>query len=96
VKLTYKKRKDKKIRNSYRGINKFKRSCRQRTNLEKNEKGDQLAGLHSMLNRRKMIIFRLLNVKAINFMQMKTKRVESLVHSPHVLQSEMGIDNLER
>jgi hypothetical protein len=64
--------------------------------LEKNEKGDLLAGLHGMLNRRKMIFFRLLNVKAINFMQMKTKTVEPLVHSPHVLQAEMGKDNLER
>jgi len=64
--------------------------------LEKKEKGDLLAGLHSILNRSKMIFFRLLNVKAINFMQIKTKRVEPLVHNPHVIQSEMGIDNLER
>jgi hypothetical protein len=36
---------DKKIRNSNKGINKFKRSCQERTNLEKNEKGDLLTGL---------------------------------------------------
>ena len=39
---------NKKIRNSYRGINKFQRSCQQRTNLEKNEKGNLLAGLMKM------------------------------------------------
>jgi hypothetical protein len=44
-------RKSKKIRNSYRGINKFKKRCQKRTNSEKNEKGDLLAGLQSMLNR---------------------------------------------
>ena len=64
--------------------------------MEKNENGDLLAGLHSMLNRRKIISFRLLNVKAINFMQMKTKRSEPLVHNPHVLQAEIGTDNFER
>ena len=64
--------------------------------MEKNEKSDLLAAVHCVLNRRKMILFRLLNVKAINFIQMETKIVEPLVHNPQALQSEMGIKKLER
>jgi hypothetical protein len=42
-KTDLKERKNKKVRKSDKGINKFKRSCQQRTNLETNKKGDLLA-----------------------------------------------------
>ena len=43
--------KKKSTRNSYKGINEFKKGYRPRTNLAKDEKGDVLAHSHSTLNR---------------------------------------------
>ena len=37
-----------------------------------------------------MIFFRLLNVNAINFTQIKAESVEPLAYEPRVLQAEMG------
>jgi hypothetical protein len=45
------KRKNKNIRDLYRGINEFNRGYQQRNNLVKDENDDLLAGSHNILNR---------------------------------------------
>jgi len=45
------KSKMKNIRDLYRGINDFKKGCRPRTNIAKDEKGDWVTGSQSILAR---------------------------------------------
>jgi hypothetical protein len=44
-------RKNKNIRELYRGINEFKRSCQSGSNLVKDENGDLLADSNNILNK---------------------------------------------
>jgi hypothetical protein len=44
-------RKNKNIRDPYRGINKFKKAYQPRNNLVKDENGDLLVSSHNILNR---------------------------------------------
>jgi hypothetical protein len=53
--------KNKYIRDLYRGINKFKRGCRPRNNLVKDENGDLLADSQNVLCRWKNYFSQLLN-----------------------------------
>jgi wyosine [tRNA(Phe)-imidazoG37] synthetase (radical SAM superfamily) len=58
--------KNKTIRDLRRCINEFKKSYQTRTNLVKNENGDQLAEFHSILSSWKNFFYQLLNVQGVN------------------------------
>jgi hypothetical protein len=57
---------NKNIRDLYKGINEFKRGYQPRSNLVKDENGDQLADSHSILNRWKNYFSPLLNVHRVS------------------------------
>jgi hypothetical protein len=59
-------RKNKDIRDLYRGINKFKRGYQLRSNLVKDENGDLLADSHHILNRWKNYFHQLLNLHSLS------------------------------
>jgi hypothetical protein len=56
----------KNIINMYRGINEFKKGYKPGSNLVKDQNGDLLADLHSILNRWKNYFSQLLNVHNVN------------------------------
>jgi hypothetical protein len=58
-------RKNKNIRDLYRGINAFKKSYQLRTNLVKDEKGDLLAHPHKIVNRWMNYFCQLLNAQRV-------------------------------
>jgi hypothetical protein len=55
-------RKNKNIRDLYKGVNEIKRSYQPRSDLVKNENGDLLADSHNILNKWKKYFSQLLNV----------------------------------
>jgi hypothetical protein len=91
------KSKNNKIRDLYRGINEFKKGYQPRTNLVKEEKGDQLADPHKILNRWKNYFCQLLNVHgAGGVRQTETHTAEPFVPQPRASEVEVAIGELKR
>jgi hypothetical protein len=89
--------KNKNIRESYRGINDFKKGYQPRTNIVKDEKGDLVADCHSILSRWRNYFPQLLNVHGDNDVkQTEIHTAEPLVPEPTAFEVEMAIEKLER
>jgi hypothetical protein len=59
-------RKNKNIRDLYRGINEFKRGYKSSSNLVKDENGDLFANAHNILNRWKNYVSQLLSMRRVS------------------------------
>jgi hypothetical protein len=89
--------KNKNIRDQYRGINGFKRGYQSRSNLAKDENGDQLADPHNILNRWKNCFSQLLSVHNVSEVrQIKVHTAEPLVPSPSRLDVEIAIAKFKK
>jgi hypothetical protein len=80
----------------YRGINDFKKGYQPRTNVVKDEKGDLVAGSHSILARWRNHFFQLLNVHGVKYVrQTEIHTAEPLVPEPSDSEVEMAIEKLK-
>jgi hypothetical protein len=87
--------KNKNIRDLYRGINEFKRSCQPRSNLVKYENCDLLADSKVIVNRWKSYFSQLLNVHSVSDVrQIEICTAEPLVPGPSCLEVEIAIPKL--
>jgi hypothetical protein len=81
----------------YRGINDFKGAYQPRTNVVKDEKGDLVAGSHSILARWRNHFYQLLNTHRVNDVpQTEVHKAEPLVPAPSAFEVEMAIEKLKR
>jgi hypothetical protein len=72
-------------------IKEIKKVYQPRTNLVKDEKGDQLADSHDILNRWRNHFCQLLNVRGVNdFRQMEMHIAEPIVPEPSFLEVATG------
>ena len=86
----------KNIRDLYRGINDFKKRYQPRTDIVKDEKGDEVADSCSILARWGNYFSRLLNVHGVNEIgQAETHTEEPLVPEPSVFDVELAIEKLK-
>jgi hypothetical protein len=80
------------IRYLYRGINKFKRGYKPRSNLVKDENGDLLADSHNSVNIWKNYFSQLLNVHRVSDVrQIEIHTAEPLVPDPSPFEVEIAI-----
>jgi hypothetical protein len=90
-------RKNKNIRELYRGINDFKKGYQPRTNVIKDEKGDLVVDSHNILARQRNHFSQLLNLRGLNhFRQTEVPTAEPLVPEPSAFEVEMAIEKLKR
>jgi hypothetical protein len=88
--------KNKNIRDLYRGINEFKKGYQPRINIIKDENGNLLADLRSVLNRWKNLFNQMLNVHAVHSIrQIDIYTAEPLVPEPGLVEVEVAIGNLK-
>jgi hypothetical protein len=78
----------KNIRDSYRGINAFKKGYQPRNKIVKDEKSDLFADSHSILARWKTHFSQLLNVQGIS----NVRKIEPQVPEPSVFEVKMAIE----
>jgi hypothetical protein len=79
--------KNKNVKDLFRGINELKRDYQPRNNLVEDDNCDLLADSHSILNRWRNYIFKLLNVNNVNDVrQIKVHMAEALVTGPSHLE----------
>jgi hypothetical protein len=89
-------RKDKNIRDLYRGISEFKKGYQPISNLVKKENGD-LADSHNILNRQNNYFPQLLNVHVVSDVRkMEIHTSELLVSEPCPLEVEITIEKLRK
>jgi hypothetical protein len=85
------------IRHLYRRINAFKMGYQSRGNIIKDESGDLLAELHSILNRLKKCFLQLLNVHNVSGVrQADVHTAEPLAPGPSRLEVEIAIAKLKK
>jgi len=88
--------KNKNIRDSYRGINDFKKGYQPRCNIVKEEKGDLVADSHSIVARWRNYFFQLFNVHGVKDVgQAEIHTAEPLGPEPSASEFEMAIDKLK-
>jgi hypothetical protein len=81
----------------YRGISDFKKGSQPRTNVAKGEKGDLIAGSHSILARWRNHFSQLMIVHGVNDVrQTEIHTTEPLVPEPSAFEVEMVIEKLKR
>ena len=81
----------------YRGISDFKEGYQPRSNIIKDEKGDLVSDIHSILARRKNHFSQLLNVQGGNdARQTEICTAEPIVPEPSAFQVEMANEKLKR
>jgi len=79
-----------------RGINGFKKCYKPRTNIVKDEKGDLVTDLHSILARWRNYSSQLLNVHGVNDVrQTEIHTAEPLVPEPSAFDVGMAIEKLK-
>jgi hypothetical protein len=84
----------KKIRKFYRGLNEFKKGYQPRINIIKNENGNLLADLQSVLNRWKNFFNQVLNVYGIHDVrQMDIYMAEPLVSEPSLVEWKLLLES---
>jgi hypothetical protein len=84
--------KSKNITDLYKAINELKKGYQPETNFVKDENGDLLADLHSILNRWKNYFCQLLNVHGIkDVRQTEIHASEPLVPEPSFFEAEIAI-----
>jgi hypothetical protein len=89
-------KKNKNIRDLYRGINESKKGYQYRINITKDENGNLLAGPQNVLNRWKTFFKQMLNVHGIhNVRQKDIHTAEPLVPEPSLVEVEIAIGKLE-
>jgi hypothetical protein len=89
--------KNRNIRDLYTSRNEFKTGYQSRTNLIKEEKDDQLADSHSVLNRWRNHFCQLLNVQGDNDVrQTAIHTAEPLVPEPSTSEVEMATEMLRQ
>jgi hypothetical protein len=89
--------KNKNIRDLYRGINAFERGYQPRSNLVKDEIGDLLADLHSIINRSKNYFSQLLNVNSVtDVRQIEVHTAEPLGPGSSRLEAEIAITKFKK
>jgi hypothetical protein len=82
----------KKISDSYRGINEFKKGYQPRINIIKDENGNLLADPHSVLNRWKNFFNQVLNIHGVhNVRQTDIHTAEPLVSEPSLIEVKIAI-----
>jgi hypothetical protein len=86
---------NKNFRDLHRRINEFKKGYRPRSNLVKDENGDQLSDSHNVLNRWKNYFSQLLNVHRVNDIR-QIEIPEPLVHDPIPFEFEIAASKLKR
>jgi len=89
-------KKNKNIRDLYRGMNWFKKRYQARTDIIKDEKGNLLTDSHSVLNRWKNFFNKALNVHGVHDVRhMDIYTAEPLVPEPSLVQVEISIGKLK-
>jgi hypothetical protein len=89
--------KNKNIRDLYRGITEFKKGYQPRTNLVKDERGDLLADLQTVLTRWKNYFCQLVNVQGVGgIRQTEVQTAEPFVPEPSATEVEVAIIKLKR
>jgi hypothetical protein len=88
--------KNRNFRDLYRGTNEFNKGYQPRSNLVKNENGDLLADIHSILNTWKNISHLLNANRVSNVGQIEIHTAEPLVPDPSPLEVEIAIAKLKR
>jgi hypothetical protein len=89
--------KNKNITDLCRGRNELKKGYQPETNFVKDENGDLLADLHSILRRWKNYFCQLLNVHGVNDVrQTEIHTAEPLVPEPRSFEAEIAIEELNR
>jgi hypothetical protein len=89
--------KNKNIRDLYRGINEFKKGYQSRINIFKDENGNLLADLQSVLNRWKNFFNQVLNVHGIHDVrQMDIHTCEPFVPKCSLVEVEIAAGKLKR
>jgi hypothetical protein len=83
------------FRDLYRGINEFKVGYHPRSNLVKDENGDQLADSHNILVRWKNHFSQLLNVRVSDVRQIEVHAAEPLVPVPSRFEVKIAIAKLK-
>jgi hypothetical protein len=80
----------------YRDINEFKKGYQPRINITKDENGNLLSNLQSVLNRWKHFCNQVLNVHgALNVRQKDIQMAEPLVQEPSLVEVEIAIGKLK-
>jgi hypothetical protein len=88
--------KNKNMRDLYRGINEFKKGYQPRINIIKDENGNLLADLQSVLNRWKNFFNQVLNIHGVHDVrQMDMHTAEPLVPEPSLVEVEIAIEKLK-
>jgi hypothetical protein len=89
-------KKNKNIRDLYRGINEFKKGYKPRINIINDENGNLLADPQSILNRWKNFFNQVLNLHGVHDVrQMDIHMAEPLVSEPSLAEVEIGIRKLK-
>jgi hypothetical protein len=89
--------KNKNIRDSYRGINEYKKGYQPRINITEDENGNLLTVPHSVLNNWKNFFNQVLNLHGIHDVrQMDIHTAEPLVPEPSLFKVETAIGKLKR
>jgi hypothetical protein len=79
----------------YRGINEFKKGCRPRINIIKDENSNLLADPQNVLNRWKNFFNQVLNVHGVHdIRQMDIHTAEPLLPEPSLVEVEIAIGKL--
>jgi hypothetical protein len=93
---TVKKKKNRPLRDLYRGINDFKRGHRSRNNLVKDEDGDLFADSHNIMNRWTNYFCQLLSALSVNDVrQIEIQTVEPLLPDPSLFEVETATAKLK-
>jgi hypothetical protein len=91
------KSKNNKIRDLYRGINKFKKGYQPRTKLVKDKNGDLLVDPHKIVNMWMNYFCQLLNVQRMGgIRQTEIQTAEPFVPEPSISEVEVAIGKLKR
>jgi len=87
----------KNIRDTYRGINDFKKGYQPKSNIAKDEKSDMVTDFHRILARWRTHFSQLFNVHGVSDVrQTETHTAEPLVPQPRASKVEMATEKLKR
>ena len=79
----------------YRSIIDFKKGYQPRTNIVKDETGDLVTGLYSILARWRDYFCQLLNVHGVHVRQTETHTAELLAPEPSAFEVDLAIEKLK-
>jgi hypothetical protein len=86
-------KKNKNIRDLYRGINKFNKGYQPRINIIKDENGNLLADPQNILNRWKNFFHRVLNVHVVHDVRMDIHMAEPLLPESGLLKWKLLLES---